>query len=57
MKEKSKTCIRCGYDPKFEKSIGCYVYGDKISNRHFYTFDGDKIIKKLNDIEHEAKKK
>lgn len=37
-KTKSDICIVCGYDPKVgdKKRGACYVYGDKISNRHTY---------------------
>ena len=37
-----KYCIRCGIEEKEvhrEGSYGCYLYGDKMANRHLYTTD------------------
>jgi len=40
MKKKSEYCLRCGYDPKTrEKTIGCFHWGEKVANRHLYTYD------------------
>jgi ribosomal protein L37E len=39
VKKKAKICIVCGFDPRLkEKSMGCYHWHKKISNRHQYIY-------------------
>ena len=39
MKIKFKTCIRCGHNPKEEKSGGCYFWNKFVSKKHLYTIN------------------
>ena len=40
--EKKEVCVRCGADKSIvrtEGSHGCYVYGDKVAERHSYSIE------------------
>ena len=56
MKIKLENCLRCGYNPKEEKSIGCSHWGKFISKNHLYTIECDKKeIENLKESGHKFK--